>query len=105
MYIPQVCIGGQVPASYQLTSMKENFDISDFQQATVQRRSSVQLDFTITTPNSLLRYTLPMANQDEFAIALFCISLNLYTMTIYCVIKNTTAKLSLDSFNASHALI
>ena len=53
-----MCIGGKVPEKYRLKNIRENIDMSNFDNCTVQRGSSVQLDYDVVEPGSTLRYVL-----------------------------------------------
>lgn len=52
----KVCMGGKVPEKYRLKNIRENIDMTNFENCTVPRGSSVQLDYDVTQPGSTLRW-------------------------------------------------
>jgi len=52
----KVCVGGKVPEKYRLKNIRENIDMTNFENCTVQRGSTVQLDYEVSEPGSTLRY-------------------------------------------------
>lgn len=71
----QICLGGTVPEKYYRKNMlSENNDMSKFKTATVQKGSTLQLDYPITVAKSLLRWTIILTYTHfsaNFAIPLF----------------------------------
>lgn len=55
----QICLGGPIPDKYfRMNMLSENNDMSKFKTATVQKGSTLQLDYPITVPKSLLRWRI-----------------------------------------------
>jgi hypothetical protein len=52
----QISLGGTVPESFYLKNVAaENFDMSQFTTVTISHGQSLQLDFKVDQPGSLLR--------------------------------------------------
>ena len=52
----QIGPGGKVPVKYNMKNIRENIDMSMFDNCTVQRGSTVQVDYDVVEPGSTLRY-------------------------------------------------
>ena len=48
-------MGGKIPEKYRLKNIRENIDLSNFENCNVARGSTVQLDYEVTEPESTLR--------------------------------------------------
>lgn len=61
----KICLGGTIPDKYyRMNMLSENNDMSKFKTATVPKGSTLQLDYPITVPKSLLRWNFYTDDKD-----------------------------------------
>ena len=63
-------MGGKVPEKYRIENFMENVDMSNFVTVTIQRGSSLQLDFEVEQANSMIRFGLNLVGIATFYIVL-----------------------------------
>lgn len=65
----QICIGGPIPESYYLKNVISSMDLEKFTKISINQGSSIQLDYEVKQPGSVISYNFWTDNKDiGFAI-------------------------------------